>query len=376
MERESINEAVGMDAAHDFAGVRELLDDFGDFDDELNGDFDGGFDDALLPHARGRNRGDTNNADTVGIIDFDIDIGSIYDTNQSVTKHMTPHQHTSTAVLEMCRQPNMEPHAATTAAAQCIWTSPRIGSSITAPAAVATTMTHRSQAKIRARTATRPKTKTRAAKNVSKTPRTTKHAPGNGSSGINGSNNSNGKNLVKFRHYQSSQWSVKYQQLVRFHRQHNHCLVEAKDDKTLFHWVKRQRCQYKQKQEGRHSTLTDERQGKLRQLGFVWDSHDEAWERRFSDLMLYKAKHGHTNVPTMYSDNPSLGIWAKSQRRQYRLHCNGQKSTMTTKRMDRLNAVGFPWMVRPTPMGAIKETFGSAVVGDLVGLYGTVGQAR
>eukprot|EP00525_Craspedostauros_australis_P012331 CAMPEP_0198110436 /NCGR_PEP_ID=MMETSP1442-20131203/2462_1 /TAXON_ID= /ORGANISM="Craspedostauros australis, Strain CCMP3328" /LENGTH=578 /DNA_ID=CAMNT_0043766503 /DNA_START=91 /DNA_END=1824 /DNA_ORIENTATION=- len=152
---------------------------------------------------------------------------------------------------------------------------------------------------------------------------------------------------IKFRQYQSDQWNARYDELVAFHKQHRHCIVEPKDDKTLSHWVKRQRYQHKQKNEGQRSTLTDERQRKLERLGFVWDSHGEAWEKRFNDLMTYRDKHGHTNVPTQCDENPSLGIWAKAQRRQYRLHSNGQKSTLTDSRIERLSAVDFPWLARP-----------------------------
>jgi len=167
------------------------------------------------------------------------------------------------------------------------------------------------------------------------------------SSNISKSSSSDSIEDIKFRPYQSDQWKTRYHELVEFHSIHNHCIVEPKDDKTLSHWVKRQRYQMKQKQDGKHSTLTDERQDLLQKLGFVWDSHDAAWEYRFNDLILYRAKYGHTNVPTQCSENPSLGIWAKGQRRQYRLHCNGERSTMTESRIRRLDEVDFPWLARP-----------------------------
>lgn len=75
--------------------------------------------------------------------------------------------------------------------------------------------------------------------------------------------------------------------------------------------VKRQRYQYRAKQERRHSTLTKERQELLEKLGFVWDSHASGWDERWKELRDFKLKHGHCRVPKTYSTNQQLAIWVK-----------------------------------------------------------------
>ena len=76
--------------------------------------------------------------------------------------------------------------------------------------------------------------------------------------------------------------------------------------------VKRQRYQYKLKQEQKHSTLTDERQALLEKMGFVWDSHHVAWLERWNELRDFHRVNGHSNVPTNYPQNRQLSIWVSA----------------------------------------------------------------
>ena len=110
--------------------------------------------------------------------------------------------------------------------------------------------------------------------------------------------------------------------------------------------VKRQRYQYKLKQEGRHSTLSDEREEILNRIGFVWDSHNAAWTDRWNELLEFVQHHGHPNVPTNYLANRRLSVWVKCQRRQYKLHRKGHRSNMTSDRIQKLESIGFVWNPR------------------------------
>jgi hypothetical protein len=138
-------------------------------------------------------------------------------------------------------------------------------------------------------------------------------------------------------------WNQRYDELIAFYKQNNHCIVPAKYDKnqSLSHWVRRQRYQYRIKMEGSHSTLSDERQAILEQLGFVWDSHVAGWEARWMELRGFRESNGHANVPKNYKPDPSLAIWVKSQRRQFRLFSQGKKSTISRERIDKLLHLGF-----------------------------------
>ena len=150
----------------------------------------------------------------------------------------------------------------------------------------------------------------------------------------------------QFRLYQAEQWTDRYDDLINFRNEHGHCLVPHQYDENpqLSQWVKRQRYQYKLKQRGAHSTLSDERELELTRLGFVWNSHRAAWEERYSELHEYYQRHGHCDIPSSSIKHPGMSIWIKCQRRQYKLYCeNDPSSNMTEERVTRLNAIGFIW---------------------------------
>lgn len=142
------------------------------------------------------------------------------------------------------------------------------------------------------------------------------------------------------------QWNQRCAELVEFRAEHGHCLVPLHwpRNSSLAHWVKRQRCQYKAKKQGKRTTLTVEREKLLRDLCFVWDSHAASWEERLNELRDFKELRGHCNVPKMFPENQKLAVWVKCQRRQYRLLQQGKKTTsktMTTQRIQKLIKLGF-----------------------------------
>jgi len=155
-------------------------------------------------------------------------------------------------------------------------------------------------------------------------------------------------NKFRFRSYQSEMWLERLDELRTFRVTHTHCLVPHNWAKNLplAQWVKRQRYQYKLKQEGKHSTMTNERQEILEGLGFVWDSHKAAWEERWHELRQFCRDNGHTNVPSTYPENPQLSVWVKCQRRQYKLYVKGMKTNLTAERKAQLDSLGFVWNPR------------------------------
>ena len=122
-------------------------------------------------------------------------------------------------------------------------------------------------------------------------------------------------------------------------------------------WVKRQRYQYKLRDDGKHSNLTDERKESLDQIGFVWSSQDEIlWEDRIQDLRAFVKRFGHARVPTDDSKVEerfkALCKWANHQREQYKLFMGEKRmlSTLTERRVERLNKFDFVWW-DPTDAG-------------------------
>ena len=161
-------------------------------------------------------------------------------------------------------------------------------------------------------------------------------------------------------HLRFDPWNEKFQALKQFYQKHGHVHVSQgqNEDPVLAAWVKRQRYQHKLKSQGRRSTLTDEREMLLEQLGFVWESHAAVWEERLSDLCAFAETHGHCMVPTKYPENQQLSIWVKCQRRQYKLFLRGEKSTMTLERIKTLASLGFVFNPRKlkNSMEATEDT--------------------
>lgn len=154
--------------------------------------------------------------------------------------------------------------------------------------------------------------------------------------------------VLKYRQYQAENWSERYEALIDFRKNHGHCLVPNSypEDVALAQWVKRQRYQYKLKQEGKRSTLSDERVEALENIGFVWDSHRAVWDERFNELIDYKRINGNCNVPSRYTENRQLAVWVKRQRRQYKFYRTNKASSMTDERITRLESIGFEWDLR------------------------------
>ena len=166
----------------------------------------------------------------------------------------------------------------------------------------------------------------------------------NNKSTKNNGNNNKRDTSKRFRSYQAENWTEKYEELLDFRLTHGHCLVPNcfPINPSLAEWVRRQRYQYKLLGEGKHSTMSGNRIQALEMLGFVWNSHEAVWEERRKELEEYRKLHNDCNVPSNYV-NRQLAIWIKRQRRQYKFLCNGQPSTMTQYRIQRLEELGFAW---------------------------------
>ena len=165
------------------------------------------------------------------------------------------------------------------------------------------------------------------------------------------------------------QWMERVKELLHFREEFGHCLVPHNWSKNrkLAQWVKRQRYQYRLLCQGRHSTLSLDRVAQLEDIGFVWNSHKACWDDKFQQLVEFKHKYGHCNVPSTWVKNPSLAIWVKFQRRQYKVnygkninsHNSGDSiidcddaanghNTLTEERVQRLLSLGFSFDPRNT----------------------------
>lgn len=142
-------------------------------------------------------------------------------------------------------------------------------------------------------------------------------------------------------------WDEMFNQLVEYKNQYGDCLVPSRYEANLKlgKWVETQRYEYTKLQRAAISDneevaeppncniatrpanprLTPERLSRLESIGFEWKVknkmkryYDKQWDSMFQQLLDFKQRYGHVNVPKRYPDNIKLGTWVHTQRIQYR----------------------------------------------------------
>jgi len=144
-------------------------------------------------------------------------------------------------------------------------------------------------------------------------------------------------------------WKLRSQELRDFHQTHGHCRVPQKyaQNLSLGHWVAKMRREFRNRENGQESSLTEERIATLNNLGFDWVVKNEAWRVRLQELRDFHQTHGHCRVPQKYAQNPSLGRWVcKMRLSAFKKWENGQESSLTEERIATLNNLGFDWGVK------------------------------
>jgi len=145
-------------------------------------------------------------------------------------------------------------------------------------------------------------------------------------------------------------WLRHYEQLLAFKIIHGHCRVPCKfnENKKLGSWVKLQREDYKKMKEKKATPMCKYRINLLEKIGFEWRIASEvktSWEERLEALKAFKNEHGHCDVPQAYPKDVALGKWVSKQRDFYRFLTQGKPTRMTQERVDKLNELGFRWVI-------------------------------
>jgi hypothetical protein len=108
---------------------------------------------------------------------------------------------------------------------------------------------------------------------------------------------------------------------------------------------------YNQRLMDEKGTLEPERKALLDEIGFDWkplvaakrrerSTLEELWNHRYQELVEFHEKHHHFRVPAS-GESKILNSWANNQRSKYR------RGMQPRSRIDKLNAIGFPW--NPVP---------------------------
>jgi hypothetical protein len=159
-------------------------------------------------------------------------------------------------------------------------------------------------------------------------------------------------------------WENMFNALAVYKQEHGHCLVPKcfPDNKSLSHWVYRQRSLFmtRQRKGERKNTLTPERTERLRNLGFVFrarstkeqskvesirrqPSSDANWMRNFEILKEFRERMGHTLVPKVYKENQTFSSWVYTQRHLYKKRKDGQMNVLIDDRIKILDSINFVW---------------------------------
>jgi hypothetical protein len=164
-------------------------------------------------------------------------------------------------------------------------------------------------------------------------------------------------------------WSTRYNELVAYKEKHGHCSVPS-NERSLVTWIKHQRADYAS------GKMSKDRIKMLNAIDFGWGSVKKrkvvsepvSWSTRYNELVAYREKHGHCNVPT----NLPLARWICMMRSNY------NKDKLSKNRKELLDKIGFdfksplnPWISRYHELVKYKDHHGHCNVPQSDGSLGT-----
>ena len=119
-------------------------------------------------------------------------------------------------------------------------------------------------------------------------------------------------------------WDQRLEELKAYKAQHGHMKVTKSEKKetsnaALASWVDKQRKQWRSRNRGEKTHITQERIDQLDEIGFVWDTQQAVWDTHYERLKTYKTDNGDCRVPRNYAK--ALGAtWVEVQR-AFRRRC-------------------------------------------------------
>ena len=144
----------------------------------------------------------------------------------------------------------------------------------------------------------------------------------------------------KDRHESRKTWIERYEDLKAFYKKYKHCEVpKVYHSRHAFpNWFHSQVDKYKS------NTLLAEKRRLLDKLNFqqaVYNTltNDDKWMFRYEQLVAYKEKHGHIDIP--YDE--------KSYMREWRHRQIIRKRALSQEQIELLDKLGMDWQLRLTP---------------------------
>jgi hypothetical protein len=132
-------------------------------------------------------------------------------------------------------------------------------------------------------------------------------------------------------------WDLMFAELARFKAEYGHYRIPKNETRwqRLYRWIQHQRKNWKA------GELSEARQHRLQEVGFEREPYNPSWDLKFNQLIEYKKRFGHCEVPARWSENTPLGLWAHNQRAFKR------KGQLSSERIQRLENIGFAWTASP-----------------------------
>jgi hypothetical protein len=121
-------------------------------------------------------------------------------------------------------------------------------------------------------------------------------------------------------------WKKRLRELKAFKERHGHCRVSNRAEK-LGIWVVRLR--------HAKESLSPAQIRTLNKIGFDWLPRNTRWRTSYKELLAFRRRFGHVNVPNHWPENRDLATWVTMQRIY--------KATLSQERIALLKKVGFDW---------------------------------
>jgi hypothetical protein len=148
----------------------------------------------------------------------------------------------------------------------------------------------------------------------------------------------------------NSGFDERFNDLMAFKANYGHCNVPTRgEDAYLAQWCSHVRVKYKKMRNNQkpNAKLLDGQIQRLNDAGFKWSLVPKVgwvFNKRFNDLMAFKANYGHCNV-SQNGETVSLGQWCSHVRGSYKKMQNNQKpkTKILDEQIQRLHDAGFKW---------------------------------
>jgi superfamily II DNA or RNA helicase len=130
-------------------------------------------------------------------------------------------------------------------------------------------------------------------------------------------------------------WNQMYERLKQYHATNGSADVPNRwpEDIKLASWVSQQR------QRRKNNQLSQDEFSLLDELKFTWQFRERgSWDDRLAELIQFKAKNGHFEVPLNCTEVPKLGRFVRNMR------AKRNNVTLLPDRIAKLDGIGFNWV--------------------------------